>query len=76
MAQLTVRKISQEVVGALERRVETNGRFAEAEHRETSRASLPGAGDDFAARAEALRWRPRSSVDSSDVIRAAGDGAP
>ena len=76
MAQLTVRKIGRTAVGALERRAEANGWFAEAEHRETLRASLPGAGDDFAARAEALHRRLRSSVDGSHAIRAARDGTP
>ena len=75
MAQLTVRKISRKVVDALERRAEANGRSAEAEHREILCASLLGAEDDFAARAEALRRRLRSSVDSSDTIRATRDGA-
>ena len=75
MAQLTVRNISRKVVDALERRAEANGRSAEAEHREILRASLLGAEDDFAARAEALRRRLCSSVDSSDTIRATRDGA-
>ena len=75
MAQLTVRKISRELVGALERRAATNGRSTEAEHREILRASPLGAEDGFAVRAEALRRRIRSSVDSS-AIRAARDGAP
>ena len=70
MAQLTVRNVSGEVVGALERRAAANGRSAEAEHREILRASLLGAETDFAARAEALRRRLRSSVDSTDTIRA------
>lgn len=76
MAQLTMRKISRKAVGALERRAEAAGRSAEAEHREIPRTSLPGAEDDFAARARALRRRLRSSADSSDVIRVALDGAP
>lgn len=76
MAQLTVRKISRKVVGALERRAETSGRSAEAEHREILRASLLSAEDGFAARATALRRRLRSSVDSSHAIRAARDGTP
>ena len=71
-----VRNISREVVGAPERPAAANGRSAEAEHREILRTSLLGAEDDFAARAEALRRRLRSSVDSSGVIRAARDGTP
>ena len=75
MAQLTVRKISRELVGALKRRAAANGRSAEAEHREILRASLLGAEGDFGSRAEALRRRLRSSVNSTSVIRAARDGA-
>ena len=74
MAQLTVRKISRELVRALERRAAANGRSTEAEHREILRASLLGAEDGFAARAEALRRRLRSSVDSSSVMRTTRDG--
>ena len=73
MAQLTVRKISPEVVSALKRRAAVNGRSAEAEHREILRASLLDTETDFAARAEALRRRLRSSVDSSETIRADRD---
>ena len=73
MAQLTVRKISPELVGALKRRAAANGRSAEAEHRGILRTSLLGTEEDFAARAKALRRRLRSSVDSSDTIRADRD---
>ena len=73
MAQLTVRKVSAEVVGALKRRAAANGRSAEAEHRDILRASLLGTEEDFAARAEALRRRMRSSVDSGETIRADRD---
>lgn len=73
MAQLTVRKVSDEVVGALRRRAAAHGRSAEAEHRNILRASLLGAEEDFAARAEALRRRLRSSVDSAETIRADRD---
>ena len=75
MTQLTVRKINRELVDALERRAAANGRSTEAEHREILRASLLGAEGGFAARAEALRQRLRSSVGSSSVIRATRDGA-
>ena len=74
MAQLTVRDVSQEVVGALKRRAALHGRSAEAEHRDILRASLLGVAEDFAARAEALRWRLRSSADSTETIRADRDG--
>ncbi len=73
MAQLTVRRVSPEVVGALKRRAAANGRSAEAEHREILRATLLGTETDFAARAEALRRRLRSPVDSSHTIRADRD---
>ena len=73
MAQLTVRKVTAEVVGALKRRAAANGRSAEAEHREILRASLLGRDEDFAARAAALRRRLRSSADSTDTIRADRD---
>lgn len=69
MAQLTVRKVSREVVTALKQRATANGRSAEAEHREILRATLLGRVEDFAARAEQLRQRLRSSVDSTDTIR-------
>ena len=76
MAKLTVRKISREAADALKRKDAADGRSVEAEHREILRASLPGTEDDFAARAAALRQRLRSSVASSDTIRAArGDAS-
>ncbi len=70
MARLTVRNVGRDVVAALERRASANGRSAEAEHREILRASLLGTERDFASRAAALRRRLRSSVDSTDTIRA------
>ena len=78
MAQLAVGKASQEVVGALKRRAAANGRSAEAEHREHLPALLLGKEEGFAARAAASRRRLRSSVESTDTIRADRDrdGAP
>ena len=73
MAQLTVRKVSEEAVGALKRRAAARGRSAEAEHRDILRAAPFGAEEDFAARAGALRRRLRSSVDSGETIRADRD---
>ena len=73
MAQLTVRDVSSEMVGALKRRAAAHGRSAEAEHRDILRTSLLGAVEDFAVRAEGLRQRLRSSIDSTDVIRADRD---
>ncbi len=73
MAQLTVRNVNEQVVRALKQRAAAHGRSAEAEHREILRAALIEGEEDFAARAEALRRRLRSSVDSSDLIRADRD---
>ena len=73
MAQLTVRDVSSEMVGALKRRAAAHGRSAEAEHRDILRTSLLGAVEDFAIRAEGLRQRLRSSIDSTDIIRADRD---
>ena len=74
MAQLTVRNVSAEVIDALRRRAKANGRAAEAEHRELLREALLGRDADFDVRAKALRRRLRSSVDSTDIIRADRDG--
>ncbi len=73
MAQLTVRKLSEEVVSALKRRAAANGRSAEAEHRAILRATLIGTEENFAARAAMLRRRLRSSVDSTTTIRSDRD---
>ncbi|MDJ0896789.1 MAG: hypothetical protein QNJ92_16725 [Alphaproteobacteria bacterium] len=73
MAQLTVRKITQQVVRALKQRAAAHGRSAEAEHREILRTALLEGEEDFAARAKALRQRLRSSVDSTELIRADRD---
>ena len=69
MAQLTVRNLGSDVVGALKRRAAKRGRSAEAEHRDILRKALLGDQTDFAARARALRQRLRSSVDSTELIR-------
>ena len=70
MARLKARKADGEVVGALERGAAAPARSLEAEHGSIPRAPLPGAEEDFAARAEVLRQRLRSSVDSAGTIRA------
>ena len=75
MAHLTVRNVSDEVVNALKRRAAASGRSAEAEHRALLREALLGTDEDFVARAETLRQRLRSKVNSTDVIRADRDGA-
>ncbi|WP_309084402.1 hypothetical protein [Chelativorans sp.] len=74
MAQLTVRNVKEEIVRALKQRAAARGRSAEAEHREILRtALLDGKVEDFAIRAEALRMRLHSTVDSSEIIRADRD---
>lgn len=73
MAQLTVRNVNEQIVRSLKRRAADHGRSAEAEHREILRQALLEDGADFAARARALRRRLRSTVDSSEVIRADRD---
>jgi antitoxin FitA len=73
MSELTVRNVSAELVRSLERRAAANGRSAEAEHREILRAALVEGGKHFASRAKALRRRLRSTVDSSEFIRADRD---
>ena len=70
MSQLTVRNVEAEVVRTLKQRAAAHGRSAEAEHREILRAALLGGETDFATRAASLRQRLRSSLDSTDVIRA------
>jgi len=76
MAQLTVRKVSEQVIRALKRRAADHGRSAEAEHREILRQTLLADGrkpESFAVRAKALRARLRSSGDSTEFIRADRD---
>ena len=73
MAQLTVRNVDAQIVRALKQQAAAHGRSAEAEHREILREALLDGAGDFAARAEALRRRLRSTVDSSEVIRADRD---
>lgn len=76
MAQLTVRNVTEQIVAALKKRAAEHGRSAEAEHREILRESLlekAGARESFVERARALRARLRSSVDSTELIRADRD---
>ncbi len=73
MAQLTVRNVSAQIVRTLKERAAAHGRSAEAEHREILREALLEEKEDFATRAQALRRRLRSTVDSSEVIRADRD---
>lgn len=73
MAQLTVRNVTQQVVRALKRKAAAHGRSAEAEHRDILRRALLEREENFASRARSLRQRLRSSVDSTEVIRADRD---
>lgn len=73
MAQLTVRKVTYQIVDGLKRRAAANGRSAEAEHRDILRRALLPSGGTFAARAQAMRARLSSCIDSTDTIRADRD---
>jgi antitoxin FitA len=73
MGQLTVRNVSAELVRSLKQRAAAHGRSAEAEHREILRQALQDSAGDFETRARALRERLRSTVDSTDIIRADRD---
>lgn len=73
MAQLIVRDVTTQVVDALEQRAASNGRSAEAEHREILRETLLDDAGDFVSRARALRNRLRSTVDSTETIRSYRD---
>ncbi len=73
MAQLTVRKVPHQIVDSLKKRAAANGRSAEAEHREILRRALLPAEGSFADRAQALRQRLHSCIDSTDTIRADRD---
>jgi antitoxin FitA len=73
MTQLTVRNVSEHIVRTLKQRAAAHGRSPEAEHREILREALLEREEDFATRAKALRQRLRSTVDSSEIIRADRD---
>ena len=73
MAQLTVRKVPAQVVDALKKRAAARGRSAEAEHRDILHTALSDNAGAFAERAGSMRQRLRSSVDSTETIRAARD---
>ena len=73
MSQLTVRNVAIDLVRTLKRRAAAHGRSAEAEHREILREALLEGRGDFPRLAKALRQRLRSTVDSTDVIRADRD---
>ncbi|MCY4400822.1 MAG: hypothetical protein OXE96_15995 [Gemmatimonadetes bacterium] len=73
MPQLTVRKLSRQIVDGLKQRAAANGRSAEAEHRQILRKTLLPAEGAFADRAKAMRQRLASSIDSTETIRADRD---
>lgn len=76
MAQLTVRKVDENLVRALKLRAAAHGRSAEAEHREILRSVLSdnaGLAESFAEQARKLRARLRSPIDSTELIRADRD---
>ena len=76
MTQFKGRTSGEKTADARDRGAD-DGRFSEARHREPLQTSLPGTEENFTAQAAALRQRLRSSVDSTETIRAdrARDGA-
>ena len=73
MARLIVRNVSPQVIRSLTSRAAAHGRSTEAEHREILRKVLLEGEQDFASRARELRERLKSSIDSSETIRADRD---
>ncbi|HEY7299435.1 MAG TPA: hypothetical protein VH684_16135 [Xanthobacteraceae bacterium] len=73
MAELIVRNVSAQLVRMLKQRAAAHGRSVEAEHTEILRQALLEGDEDFVTRAEALRRRLRSTVDSTEVIRSDRD---
>ena len=71
MAQLTVRKLPDEVLRALKIRAARHGRSAEAEHRLILIQALRGGGNDFWQEADALRRASagRQRHDSTRLLR-------
>jgi plasmid stability protein len=71
MAQLTVRKLPDDLVVRLKVRAARNSRSAEAEHRAILEAVLADRQDEFWSRAAELRaaTRGRQGTDSSELIR-------
>ena len=70
MAQLTVRKVPQQIISRLKQRAAAKGRSGEAEHREILRVALLPDQGSFAERARAMRRRLSSCIDSTETIRA------
>jgi plasmid stability protein len=75
MAQMTIRRLNEELYRKLKVRAARHGRSAEAEVREILRQTLTedetrAASEDWVRRAEALaRTLPRSDANSADLIR-------
>lgn len=71
MAQLTVRKLPEDLVVRLKIRAARNNRSAEAEHRAILEAVLAERGDAFWDRAAELRaaTRGRARTDSTELVR-------
>jgi plasmid stability protein len=74
MAQLTVRKIPEDLVRALRVRAANHGRSAEAEHRLILAEVLKPKKLDFWAEADRLRKEtPKQKTNSTDLLRAMRD---
>jgi plasmid stability protein len=71
MPQLLVRDVPRDVVEALKRRASSNGRSAEAEHRDILEKALRAGRAGFRERAARLREETRGKIvgDSADLIR-------
>lgn len=70
MAQLTVRKVPEEIVRALRVRAARHGRSAESEHRLLLAEALQGEAADFWTLADLARGRlPRQRSDSARLLR-------
>lgn len=80
MAQLTVRKLDDDLVRRLKIRAARNNRSAEAEHRAILESALRSGGEDFWREAERLRQETagRRNSDSTEIVRQARDrdGSP
>jgi len=71
VAQLLIRDVPEALVFALEERAATNGRSAEAEHRQILEEALRSGRNEFRERAARLRAATAGRIDaeSTDLIR-------
>jgi plasmid stability protein len=69
MAQLTVRKVPEEVARALRVRAAQHGRSAEAEHRSILARALGGDAEDFWRRADRRRAAGRRQQSESGELQ-------